>query len=58
VGPVTNPAYEMAEVGLRDKDSSMEEFRARIEKQKDDEQRNSGSSLDLYKLKLSIAENS
>jgi len=58
VGPVTNPAYEMAEVGLRDKDSSMEEFRARIEKQKDEERSDKGSSLDLYKLNLSISENS
>jgi len=56
VGPVTNPAYPQTEVGVRDRDQSMDEAKARIEKQKDDERRKSGSNLDLYKRKLNILE--
>jgi HK97 family phage prohead protease len=58
VGPVTNPAYPQTEVGVRDRAAALEDAKARIEKQKDEERENKGSNLDLYKLNLSIAENS
>jgi len=58
VGPVTNPVYPQTEVGVRNKDEAFSEMKARVEKQKDDERSDKGSNLDLYKLNLSIAENS
>lgn len=56
VGPVTNPAYPQTEIGLRDRESSFEEMRKRVEAQELLHRDSESSSLELLKMKQSILE--
>lgn len=50
VGPVTNPAYPQTEVGLRDKESILQEMKERCKKDAPK------SNVSLYKAKLTLME--
>ena len=53
IGPVTNPAYPQAKVGLRDAETAAREIRERM---KAEENESAGADLDLRKCKLSLLE--